>query len=226
MVRYGPHLRYLLRAFFFLAPLLALWWSLLLAPLLTAVSLCTQWIFRVCLPANPPAEVMIRAGGNWYFSVPVPQAIGRRDEIQRMFGRTSPAAPLVKVRSLKLEIPGGYPSLFTVTLPFFWAMVLASRWTRRIWRTLLIGSAALFLLAVPLTVFEVVKAFLLNTQLVSAESFSASVLRLADFAVLSFIPFLAPVVAAVALDRNLLSMIFPASSAVAAPPAPARVRTA
>ena len=226
MVRYASHLRYLLRALLCLAPLLALWWTLLLPPLLAALRISTQSVFRVCLPANPPAEVAIKPGGNWYFSVPVPQFIARRDEIQRIFGRTSPTAPFVKVRSLKLEVPGGYVSLFTVTLPFFWAMVLASRWTRRMWRTLAIGTAALFILAVPMTVFEVVKAFLLNTGLVPPETFAGSFLRTADFAALSVIPFLAPIIAALVLDRNLSSAMFPVAPAPAVPARPVHARTA
>lgn len=219
-MQYGPHLRYLLRVLLLLAALLALWWTLLLGPLMATLRASTELVFRVCLPASPPARIEIQPNGDWHFQMPVPPAIARRDEIQRMFGRTSKDAPFVTVRSLKLEMPGGYPSLFTVAVPFFWAVVLAIRWTRRTARTLAAGTGILLVLAVILAVFEVVRVFLVSTGLLPAGGLASALVRAGDFAALNVIPYLAPVVLALLLDRDLQSMIFAGGTSPAVPPRP------
>jgi hypothetical protein len=50
---YGLHLRSLRRVLLLLAALLALWWTLLLDPLLGALRFSTEIAFRVLLGANP-----------------------------------------------------------------------------------------------------------------------------------------------------------------------------
>jgi hypothetical protein len=221
-MQYGPHLRYLLRIFLLLAALLALWWTLLLTPLLGILRLSTELVFRVCLPASPPARVEIQPNGDWHFRVPIPAALARRDEIQRMFGRTSKDAPLVTVRSLQLQVAGGYPSLFTVSVPFFWALVLSIRWTRRTAKTLAAGTGILVVVSVLLAVFEVIRVFLESTHLLAAGGLSSALVHAGDFAALNVIPYLAPVVLALLLGRDLQSMIFGlgASPAVASRPKP------
>jgi len=134
-------------------------------------------------------------------------AIGRREEIQQMFGRAFKDSLYVKVRSLQLEIPGSYPSLFTVALPFFWAMVLAIRWTRRTLRVLFTGTGVLLITAVLLTAFEVVRAFIVYTHLNLAGGFD-TLLRDGDFAALNVIPYLAPVLLALYLDGDFREAIF------------------
>lgn len=205
-MRYRPHLRYLLRAVCLVAPLLALWWTVLLGPLLGALRFSTEMVFRACIPAGPSARVLIAPDGSWLFRIPVPQAIARRDEIQRLFGRVSPASPYVKVRSLKLAIPRTDASLFLVSLPFFWAIVSAAGWTRRTWRALAAGTGILLPAAVALMTFDVVRAFVVSTHLATG-GFLASLLQSGDFIVRNVIPYLAPVPLALLLDANLRSLI-------------------
>jgi len=219
-MRYRPHLRYLLRVVLLVAPLLALWWSVLLGPLQGALRFSTEMVFRACLPADPPAMILAAPDGNWLFRVPVPAAIARRDEIQKLFGRVSPASPPVKVRSMRLAIPGEDASLFLVSLPFFWAIVSAAGWTRRTWRALAAGTAILLLTAVVLMAFDVVRAFVVTTQLVASAP-GTSLLQSADFAVRNVIPYLAPVLLALLLDAHLRSLIFSGQPLAEAPPAPA-----
>ena len=219
-VRYRPHLRYLLRVVLLVAPLLALWWTALLGPLLGALRFSTEMVFRACIPADFSAQVLIEPDGNWFFRIPVPQAIARRDEIQRLFGRVSPASPYVKVRSMRLAIPGTDASLFLVSLPFFWAIVCAAGWTRRTWRALAAGTGILLLTAVALMTFDVVRAFVVTTRLTTG-AFIAALLQSGDFVVRNVIPYLAPVLLALLLDANLRSLIFSGRTAAqsAVPPA-------
>ena len=74
--------------------------------------------------------------------MPVPASVARLESTQRIFGRVSKDAPLVKVRSLKITIPGKFPVLFTVSLPFFWALWAAAPGRGSVLR-LLAGSVAL-----------------------------------------------------------------------------------
>ena len=206
-MRYGRNLGYLLRVVLIVVPLLALWWTVLLDPLLATLRFSTELAFRVCLRGDPPAQVEIEAAGNWLFRVPVPASVARRDEIQRMFGRVSSAAPYVKVRSLWLEIPQRDPSLFLVTFPFFWAIVLAAGLTRRTLPALTAGSCLLMPAAVTLLTFSVVRAFIFETHL-QISAFTEALLHAGDLASLNIIPYLAPVVLALLFDSDLRSLIF------------------
>lgn len=218
-MRFGLHLRYFVRTLLLLVPIFAIWWTLLLDPALGALRLTTEGVFRVCLGANPPAEVAIEPAGNWFFRVPVPSAVARRDEIQRLFGRTSPTAPLVNVRSLRLEIPGRDPSLFLVSLPFFWAMTLATELSLRTLRALAAGTFLLLPLAVALLAFDVVRTFIVNTHLVIS-GFVEALLHASETAALNLIPYLAPMLLAFALHRGLRMLVFSWEVVPAASPAP------
>ena len=206
-MRYGAHLRYLLRAMVWAGGMLALWWILLLGPLEEALRVSTEIVFRACLWADPPAEIALQPGGRWMIRVPVPAVVARRDEIQRLFGRVSPDAPLVKVRSLRLEIPGRDSTLFLVTMPFFWALILAGGRKARNWRALAKGTALLLPLAVLLMAFDVARTFVVNTHL-AIPAFAEALLHTGDMAALDVIPYLAPVALALALDDELRNAIF------------------
>ena len=203
----GRPVAYLARVFPIIAVLLALWWMIFLDPLLEGLRYSTEVAFRLCLPSETPAEIAMEPDGNWLFRVPVPSAVARRNDIQRLFGRVSPSAPAVKVRSLRLAIPGRDPSLFLVMLPFFWALVLASGFKRRTLPILAAGSCVLLLLAVLLLSFTVVRAFAINTHM-QVSALLHAVFDAGDFASLNVIPYLTPVVLALLLDSGLRCSIF------------------
>src|ERR1035438_7062150 len=126
----SPQLRYLLRVLVLLIVMLTVWW-VCLEPVLGTLRISTELAFRAIFPFSAATKVTIVPGGGWHFQVAVPQAVGRRDDIQKIFGRKSKSDPIVKVRSLQLDILPRHPTLFTVSLPFFWAMTLAGPWTRQ-----------------------------------------------------------------------------------------------
>jgi hypothetical protein len=131
--------------------------------------------------------VSIDADGNWLMRVPVPTVVAHRDEIQRLFGRASAGSPYVNVRSLRLMIPGRDPSLFLVSLPFFWAIVMAAGWRRAVLRPLAAGSGLLLVLAVLLMSFDVVQTFITNTHL-EVGAFGKSLLDSGNMAALNVLP--------------------------------------
>ena len=142
-----------------------------------------------------------------------------------MFGRVSASHPYTKVRSFQLQLPSNYPPLFTVTLPFFWALVLATGFTRHAWRACAIGSAALMTLAIVLMAFEVVQLFVKYTHLSFWGGLSEPLLRVGDVIVLNVIPYMTPVLMAVALQPDLRAMIFGGEAALKAVPAQSRRRS-
>ena len=122
----NPLVQFLLRALGWLAFALALWWMVMLDPLLGGLRIATETVLRLLPGDSTAAHASIGPDGDWMMQLPVPPAIGRLDATQRIFGRVSKDAPLMKVRSLKIPIARKYPILFTVSLPFFWALWVAA----------------------------------------------------------------------------------------------------
>ena len=223
----SPQIRYLLRVLVLLIVMLTVWW-VCLEPILGTLRLSTELAFRVMFPFSAATHVVIVPNAGWHFQVPVPEAVGRRDDIQKIFGRKSKSDPIVKVRSLQLDILARHPILFTASLPFFWAMTLAGPWTRRLWRTMLIGTATLGFVAVLSLVFDVVYTFVNYTHM-ELSSFSRSLLDIVNYLNLNVTPYIAPLLAAVALNAALRTVIFavqpePEPVPVAAAPAKSGVR--
>ena len=221
-MRRSPQIRYLLRVLVLLIVCLTVWWVCLDAVLGT-LRLSTELAFRVLFPFSAAADVAIQSGGGWHLKVPVPEAIGRRNDIQRnIFNRRTATDPIVKVRSLQLDIPSRHATLFTVSLPFFWAMTLAGPWTRRLWRVMLIGTAVLGFVAVVSMLFDVVYTFVNFTRM-EVSGFVRTLLDIVNYLDLNVTPYMAPLLAAVALNQALRAVIFTMQfepdAAPAAPPA-------
>src|SRR5262245_35652794 len=116
-----PLFRFLLRLCGALVAALGLWWMVLLGPMLAGLHWGTELAMK-CLPGDgSAAHATIQDDGSWVLQMPVPDWIGRLDSTQRIFGRVDSNAPPVKVRSLRVPVVSNYPTLFTVSLPFFWA---------------------------------------------------------------------------------------------------------
>jgi hypothetical protein len=218
-MRQSPQISYLLRVLVLLIVLLTVWW-VALDPILGSLRLSTELAFRVMFPFSAATEITVVPGG-WHIKAPVPQSIGQRDDIQQIFGRKSKADPPVKVRSLQLDIPPRRPTLFTVSLPFFWAMTIAAPWTRRTLRILLIGTLALGFIATLSMVYDVVYTFVNFTHMVIGD-FTRAVLDTVNYFNLNAVPYIAPMFSAVALNAALRTVIFTFQPAPEAAPEPLR----
>lgn len=186
---------------------LTVWW-LSLDAVLGALRLSTELAFRIMFPFGAAADVVIQPGGSWHLRVPVPQAIGRRDDIQRnIFGRKSASDPIVKVRSLQLDVPGRHAILFTASFPFFWALTLAGPWTTRLWRVLLLGTLVCGFVAVVSMVFDVAYTFVNFTRM-EIGSLARDLLDGVNYLGLNVMPYLTPLLAAIGLNAALRTMIF------------------
>jgi len=219
----NPQLRFLLRATLLLVALLALWGVLLLDPLRAGLRAFTAVAIWLIPGDGSVAEATIEPNGDWSLRLPVPAAVARQAPVQTMFGRVSSEAAPVKVRSLKLVVEGKYPVLFTAGLPFFWALILASGWTWQRGRMLLKGSSVLLALAAASLLFYILRTAIKNLHLVASAP-ANFVLTCGEYFVVNVVPYLAPLLLALYLDRELRARVFTWQLEDADPTGPTRSR--
>jgi len=188
-----PQLRFLLRATLLFAALLALWWYVLRPPLLDWVQFSSEILLQSLPGVHSPTSVTIETGRMWNLQVPIPGG-----------------------RSIHIRAEERYPVLYTVALPLFWAVLLASPRSWRMLRALALGTAILlFLPAVSLLVYaaHVVKVNLYPTAAPALGVF----LNFADYLTGAVLPYILPVLLALALHPDLRALVF-AAEPPAAPP--------
>jgi hypothetical protein len=220
-------LRFLLRALGLLALMLALWWLVLLNPLLAGLRLSAELTLRLLPGGSSVSHVTIGPGRNWTFQVPAPAAVVNQERTQRMLGAAAAGSGRIKIRSMKVEGTARYPILFTVSLPLFWAILLAAPGRPRLLRmacgTVVLAIFALLSIAV-YAVRLVGGYFQLTT-----EGFPGFLMDSAMYLAAGVVPYLGPVLVALSLDGELRGLILageaePAAAASAVPAAPRRRR--
>jgi hypothetical protein len=203
-----PQLRFLLRGSLLLIGILSLWWFALRTPLLAAL--------RVFEEAATPAVISVNESGDWDFRMPV------NDIHQESTG-------LVRVRHVEFTMQRSDVTLFTFSLPVFWAMLLAAPFRRVPIYGLLWGTLAMMLFEV-LLLFSAVG---LNTQAMVAHWHPGDDVwwkwwrQFAGYLVTGVVPFFAPMFLAIAFSRELRTMILQfAGPAAKRSPQQAKRRTA
>lgn len=113
--------RFLLRASVALVMLSAVWWFLLIDPLLFGLQQCTEFLGEIVFGQSSCALVAATASGNWNICVPV------------TISASTPSGPS-RVSSVEFEMARSGPIAFTFGLPVYWAILLAGprdhRWLR------------------------------------------------------------------------------------------------
>jgi hypothetical protein len=211
----NPQLRFLVRAVGCLAASLALWWILLMDPMMGALRLATRFAMQFLPGDAAVADATIQADGNWLMRMPIPESVAQLDSTQRLFGRVSKDSPPVRVRSLKLPISSTYPILFSVSLPVFWALWLAAPGKSESLRGLLTGSGILALISVVSLVFYCVYTAkdALHLMPTGTEAFLFSAGR---YLVIDVAPYAGPLLLVLWFHQGLQNMVF---SWAADPPA-------
>ena len=222
-------LRFLLRALVFLALMLALWWLVLLNPLLAGLRLSAELTLRLLPGGGSTSHVTIGPDRNWTFQVPAPAAVVNQEKTQQLLGAAAGGSGRIKVRSLKVEGAAKYPILFTVSLPLYWAILLAAPGRRRLWLRLASGTAVLATLALLSIAVYAIRLVGGYFQL-TTEGLSGFLMDSAMYLAVGVAPYLGPVLVALSLDGELRDLILaggvaPAEAqAVAAVPAAPRRR--
>jgi hypothetical protein len=197
-----PQLRFLLRGSLLVIAILALWWFVLRAPLLIGL--------RILEEAATPAAISVNDPGDWDFRMPV------NDIHQEPSG-------LVRVNHVEFTMPLADVTLFTFSLPFFWAIMLAGPLRRPQMYGLLLGSLLMMLLEV-LLLFLAVE---INAQGMiahwhpGADALGKWWRQFAGYLVTGVVPFFAPIFLAIAFSRELRDGIL--QFAVPARPQPQRL---
>jgi hypothetical protein len=80
----SPQFRFLGHALLWFTVALAIWWMLLLNPMLSALRSFSELFLRF-LPGGGVAQITIQPDGNWLLRMPLPEAIGKLDSTQKIF---------------------------------------------------------------------------------------------------------------------------------------------
>ena len=202
----SPQARFLLRGSGLFIVLLAVWWWILLSPMLAGLRLSTRVVLWLAPGGSSASGVTVQPDGDWLLRIPLPGFLARQDAVQRAYGR-APGAPPVNVRSFRLVIGERIPTFFTLGFPLFWALVLAAPRSRRQWRVVALGTALLAVLAQLSLLFYA--AFSIETNLHLATSAAASTIWNAiEYLNVNVAPYIAPVLLAAWMHTELRAQIF------------------
>jgi predicted secreted protein len=207
-------LRFLLRALVFLALMLALWWLVLLNPLLAGLRLSAELTLRLLPGGGSVSHVTIGSDRNWTFQVPAPAAVVNQQRTQQMLGAAAAGSGRIKIRSIKVEGAARYPILFTVSLPLFWAILLAAPGRPRLLR-MASGTAVLAtfaLLSIAVYAVRLVGGYFQLTT----EGLPGFLTDSAMYLAVGVVPYLGPVLIALSLDEELRDLILNGEAAPAA----------
>ncbi|HEX4809610.1 MAG TPA: exosortase H-associated membrane protein [Bryobacteraceae bacterium] len=189
----------LLRGSAALVLMLGLWWLVLLKPSLFLLRHSTEFAMRVLMGGGSDQVVSVADSGDWNFSVPV----GISGQYVPQEHRS------VNIRSIGCTVTGSDLRAFTFSVPVLWAIFLAAPWRRKSLRPLLIGTVLTGCVQVlSLLLFVDIAAHRgLAVSLQISNSFSTWWMTTGDYLALSVIPFLAPFIIAIALNRDLRTEI-------------------
>ena len=213
-----PQVRFLLRGSALLIVMLALWWLALRPPMLFLLRVSESVALRLVSNTDSTDPITVDSSGDWNFRIPV------EDTPRETVRKDGPA----KFQSIEFTLPRADVVLFTFSVPVYWAIVLAAPMGRSGIRALLWGTALVSLVEVLSLLVQVeIFAYTVEAQLhVGADGLATWSREFGTRLVVGVIPFAAPVLAAVALHRDLRAQIF---SWGASPPAivkPAKTRPA
>ena len=193
--------RFLLRGSALLIGLLTLWWFVLLDPMLSALQGVGDIAARFVFGGNSGEFMREDGSRNWTFRVP-----------KKIIVPGSPVRPMPQqIDSIDFDVPRMDVIGFTFSLPLFWAVVLAAPGWRRNLRPFLAGTCLIavveliLLLTFAATSAHKAAAALLSTPM---GAFEAWLLRFSDYLTVLVVPYIAPIVVALAVHRELRRDVF------------------
>ena len=222
--RVSPQLRFLIRGSGLLFAMLALWWWVLLGPLLIGMRLSTDAALWLLPGGRSASGVTVEPDGGWRIRVPLPAWLAKQDEVQKAFGRV-PGGPPVAVRSFSLAVAERVPKFFTLGLPLFWAIVLAAPRASRPWRAAAIGTGVLAVIGL-LSLLLYTAYSIESTLHLFRSTVVLTVWNAVEYLNLNVVPYAAPLVIAVWLHDGLRAQIFSWTTTPAAEGAAVEVKKA
>ncbi len=179
-----PQARFLLRGSALLVALLALWWFVLLGPMLSLLKGAAGGFLLIA--ENP--------SGDWTVRVPLERTLP-----------ATPERPAQQIHSVDFDIRRSDVVSFTFSLPVFWAIILAAPGVRRCLRPLLLGTLLMCAVElVLLVIFAQITARNAVSQLDGAPDAGGKWVRhLGEYLIVSVLPYAVPFVVALSLHREL-----------------------
>ena len=204
----SPQGRFFLRGSALLILMLVIWWFALLQPLLFLLRVSAETCGSVAFGVSHDL-VTVTASGNWTFRVPL--------ELIMANSNGQPGA--VRIHSIDFDLSRSDAIAFTFGLPVFWAIMLAASGIRRSLPALLSGTILLAILEIILLlVFVEVSARKVALQMAESGDGAAKwFLHFAEYLLVSVIPYVAPFLIALFVNRELSSQIFGWAEASALP---------
>jgi len=194
--------------------MLALWWYVLLSPLLGGLQILTGLTLRLWPGAGSIARVTVDSSGDWI--VRVPASVSRQGNLRQMFPSAGPGGEPVQVRSIQIGLPRRMPVFFTLSFPLFWATALAAPWVKRSWRVLLCGTGLTAVLAMASFLFFA--AYTIATYLhINPSGLAGGLLDAGEYLNTNVAPYVAPFLIAIWLHAELRAQIFFREPVEAAP---------
>ena len=189
-----PQTRFLLRGSALLVGLLALWWFVLLGPMLSVLKDAAGGFLLIA--ENPD--------GNWTVRVPLEHTLA-----------ATPERPAQQIHSVDFDIRRSDVVSFTFSLPVFWAIILAAPGVRRCLWPLLLGTGLMCAVElVLLVIFAHITARNAVSQLEGAPDAAGKWARhVGEYLIISVLPFVVPVVVALSLHRELRGQVLSAGIA-------------
>lgn len=201
----SPQLRFLLRGSLLLVGMLALWWWVLVDPLLGVLRVSADLALRLYPGMGWTQHITVDSEGNWNMEVPLPESVWRQPQVQALFGAPAAGRP-VRVRRVHFTPEAGMPARFTLAFPLYWAILLAAPRSRRWWQVALGGTAIIWLLGLVSVFLYVANA--VGAQLhVMTNDFPGFLLAAGEYLNLNVAPYMAPLLIALALHRELRWMV-------------------
>ena len=188
-----PQTRFLLRGSALLIVLLAIWWFVLLNPLLSLLRGSVELLGGLVPGGGSSQIATVNPAGDWGFQAPLRAADGKSVLIE-------------------FNIPRADLLIFTFSLPVYWALILAAGGIRRSARPLLVGTGVMVVLETILVLAVVrLAASKVAAQMPGFErpdDVAQWLQQFCNYLIVSVIPYAAPFVLAIALQRDLRSRIF------------------
>lgn len=194
-----PQLRFAARATLLLIGMLALWWVFLRAPLLDWVQLSSGLLLHSIPGIHAPTGITVEADGNWTLQLP---------------------APGTAYRSARIVVGGPVVTMYTVNLPLYWALLFAGPWSWRLWRSFVLGSG-LLLLVPPFSLLAYGAHLLMLNVYPHTPPAAAMLIAFVDYLGNSVLPYILPLLLALALQSDLRALVLWGEPLVREPAAPA-----
>jgi hypothetical protein len=185
-----PQTRFLLRGTASLIGLLALWWFVLLGPMLYLLTSAAEGFMHI---EETPA-------GDWTLGV----------ALERTLPATARQGVPRQIHSIDFDIPRFDLITFTFSLPLYWAIMLAAPGLRRNRRALLLGTALMSAAEVALLLaFTQITARNAVAQLAGEHDIVDEwILAVASYLVVQVLPYILPFLFALLLHRELRGQVF------------------